>query len=364
MEYRRIEKLGIEVSLLGFGCMRFPLLEDGKINEVEAERMIDKAISEGVNYIDTAYPYHNGDSEPFVGQVLNKYERSSYYLATKLPCWEVKSVEDAKRIFENQLKRLDKDYVDFYLLHALNKERFDEMKALGIVEFCEQLKEEGKIRYLGFSFHDEYPAFEEILTYRDWDFCQIQYNYMDTDEQAGDKGYALTEELGIPVVIMEPIKGGSLAVLPDDITQMFKNADEKASVASWALRWVASHNNVKTVLSGMSTYDQVRNNLETLGEFEVLTDEEIQVVEAVAATIKSRVKNGCTACRYCMPCPVGIDIPRNFAIWNQHAMYGNDAHTKWDYYKNFSEEKHANHCIQCGKCEKVCPQAIDRKSVV
>ena len=181
---------------------------------------------------------------------------------------------------------------------------------------------------------------------------------MDTDEQAGDKGYALTEELGIPVVIMEPIKGGSLAVLPDDITQMFKNADEKASVASWALRWVASHNNVKTVLSGMSTYDQVRNNLETLGEFEVLTDEEIQVVEAVAATIKSRVKNGCTACRYCMPCPVGIDIPRNFAIWNQHAMYGNDAHTKWDYYKNFSEEKHANHCIQCGKCEKVCPQAI------
>lgn len=358
MEYRRIEKLGIDVSVLGFGCMRFPLLDDGRINEVEAERMIDKAINEGVNYIDTAYPYHNGDSEPFVGRVLNKYKRSTYYLATKLPCWEVKSVEDARRIFDDQLKRLDKDYVDFYLLHALNKERFDEMKDLGIVEFCEHLKNVGKIKYLGFSFHDEYPAFEEILTYRDWDFCQIQYNYMDTEEQAGDKGYELTEKLGIPVIIMEPIKGGSLATLPDDITKMFKDADANASVASWALRWVASHKNVKTVLSGMSTYDQVLNNLETFDEFQALTDSELQVVENVAATIKSRVKNGCTGCRYCMPCPAGVDIPRNFAIWNEHAMYGNDEHTKWNYYKNFNEENHANHCIQCGKCEKVCPQAI------
>lgn len=358
MEYRKLEKLGIEISLLGFGCMRFPLLEDGKIDEIEAEKMIDKAISEGVNYIDTAYPYHNGDSEPFVGKVLSKYDRSTFYLATKLPCWEIKSVEDAKRIFDQQLERLGQEYVDFYLLHALNRARFNEMKELGIVEFCEKLKEEGKIRYLGFSFHDDYDAFEEILTYRDWDFCQIQYNYMDTEEQAGDKGYDLTVKLDIPVIIMEPIKGGSLAELPEDITAIFKKEDPKASVASWALRFVASRKNVKTVLSGMSTYDQVLDNLDTFASFKALTPKEEAVVERVATTIKSRVKNGCTACRYCMPCPAGVDIPKNFAIWNQHAMYGNDGHANWAYFKNFSEENRADRCISCGKCETVCPQKI------
>lgn len=358
MEYRKLDKLGIEISLLGFGCMRFPLSEDGSINEVESEKMIDKAIAEGVNYIDTAYPYHNGDSEPFVGKVLRKYDRSTYYLATKLPCWEIKSVADAERIFDQQLERLGQEYVDFYLLHALNRDRFNEMKELGIVEFCEKLKEEGKIRYLGFSFHDDYDAFEEILTYRDWDFCQIQYNYMDTEEQAGDKGYELTEKLDIPVIIMEPIKGGSLAELPEDITAIFKEADPKASVASWALRFVASRKNVKTVLSGMSTYDQVLDNLDTFSAFKALTSEEELVVERVAATIKSRVKNGCTACRYCMPCPAGVDIPKNFAIWNHHAMYGNAGHAKWAYFTNFNEENRADRCISCGKCETVCPQKI------
>lgn len=358
MEYRKLDKLGIEISLLGFGCMRFPLSEDGSINEVESEKMIDKAIAEGVNYIDTAYPYHNGDSEPFVGKVLRKYDRSTYYLATKLPCWEIKSVADAERIFDQQLERLGQEYVDFYLLHALNRDRFNEMKELGIVEFCEKLKEEGKIRYLGFSFHDDYDAFEEILTYRDWDFCQIQYNYMDTEEQAGDKGYELTEKLDIPVIIMEPIKGGSLAELPEDITAIFKEADPKASVASWALRFVASRKNVKTVLSGMSTYDQVLDNLDTFSAFKALTSEEELVVERVAATIKSRVKNGCTACRYCMPCPAGVDIPKNFAIWNHHAMYGNAGHAKWAYFTNFNEENRADCCVSCGKCETVCPQKI------
>ncbi|MBS5933621.1 MAG: aldo/keto reductase [Clostridiales bacterium] len=358
MEYRKLDKLGIEISLLGFGCMRFPLSEDGSINEVESEKMIDKAIAEGVNYIDTAYPYHNGDSEPFVGKVLRKYDRSTYYLATKLPCWEIKSVADAERIFDQQLERLGQEYVDFYLLHALNRDRFNEMKELGIVEFCEKLKEKGKIRYLGFSFHDDYDAFEEILTYRDWDFCQIQYNYMDTEEQAGDKGYELTEKLDIPVIIMEPIKGGSLAELPEDITAIFKEADPKASVASWALRFVASRKNVKTVLSGMSTYDQVLDNLDTFSAFKALTSEEELVVERVAATIKSRVKNGCTACRYCMPCPAGVDIPKNFAIWNHHAMYGNAGHAKWAYFADFNEENRADRCISCGKCETVCPQKI------
>lgn len=211
MEKRKMEKLGIETSLLGFGCMRFPTTPEGGIEEKEAERMLDRAISAGVNYIDTAYPYHDGESEPFVGRALKKYDRSSFYLATKLPMWAVNSLDDAKRIFAEQLERLQVEYVDFYLLHALDKSKWDKAKELGIVEYCENLKKEGKIRYLGFSFHDSYDVFEEIITARAWDFCQIQYNYMDTQEQAGDKGYALSEKLGVPMVIMEPIKGGSLA---------------------------------------------------------------------------------------------------------------------------------------------------------
>ena len=294
MEKRKLEKLGIETSLLGFGCMRFPTLPDGKIDEAEAERMLDKAIASGVNYIDTAYPYHNGESEPLVGKVLKKYDRSSFFLATKLPLWAVNSVDDAKRIFEEQLQRLQTDYIDFYLLHAVNKEKWDAMKELGVVEYCAKLKEEGKIRYYGFSFHDDYEVFDEILHYRDWDFCQIQYNYMDTQEQAGDKGYALAESLGVPLVIMEPIKGGSLANFSEDINDRFHKMDPDRSVASYALRWVGSHPNVKVILSGMSTMDQVEDNLKTFLDFSPLSEAEEKEIESIVTELRSRVQNGCT----------------------------------------------------------------------
>ena len=274
MEKRRLDKLGIDVSLLGFGCMRFPTLADGKINEPEAEKMIDKAIAAGVNYIDTAYPYHNGESEPFVGRVLKKYDRSSLYLATKLPVWAVNCVEDAERIFNEQLTRLQTDYVDFYLLHAMGKDKWDKMLELGVVDYCKKLKEEGKIKYLGFSFHDAYEVFEEMINYMDWDFCQIQFNYMDEYEQAGIKGYKLTEEKQIPLVIMEPIKGGSLANFADDITAKFRALDPEASTASYALRWVGTFPNVKVVLSGMSTMDQVEDNLKTFENFKPLDEKE------------------------------------------------------------------------------------------
>ena len=238
MEKRRMEKIGLETSLLGFGCMRFPVTAEGNIDESEAEKMIDKAIAAGVNYIDTAYPYHNGDSEPFVGRVLKKYDRSSFYLATKMPPWAVENLEDAKKVFANQLERLQTDYIDFYLLHAMNKTAWKKMKDLGVVEYCEELKQEGKIKNFGFSFHDDYETFEEILTYRNWDFCQIQLNYMDMDQQAGKKGYDLTEKLGIPLVIMEPIRGGSLAKFSDDINARFAAMDPNASIASFALLFV------------------------------------------------------------------------------------------------------------------------------
>ena len=358
MEKRKLENLGIETSLLGFGCMRFPVTAEGKIDEPEAERMLDKAIAAGVNYIDTAYPYHNGDSEPFVGRVLKKYDRHSFYLATKLPCWNVSKKEDAERIFEEQLTRLQTDYIDFYLMHALSGDSFRKMAELGVVEVLERLKAEGRIKYLGFSFHDSYEAFEEILCYRDWDFCQIQLNYMDAESQAGLKGYRLTEERNVPLVIMEPVKGGSLAAFAEDITGKFRALDPEASVASYALRWVGSLPNVKVVLSGMSTMEQVEDNLKTFADFRSLSDEETKTIDDVVALIRSRVQNGCTACRYCMPCPAGVDIPGNFRVWNTYHMYQNYNMVKNSWEKNLGDEKQAKNCIKCGKCEKACPQKL------
>lgn len=357
MEYWEMKNIGVSPSMLGFGCMRFPQNGDGTIDEIEAERMIDKAIAEGVTYFDTAYPYHNGESETFVGRVLKKYSRSSFYLATKMPVWKINSKEDAKEILEEQMARLQVDYIDFYLLHALNKERWDKVVEAEILSLCEEWKAQGKIRYLGFSFHDEYAVFEKILSSRKWDFCQIQYNYMDREEQAGDKGYKLAEELGIPMVVMEPVKGGLLGALPEDLTAILEKEDPTASMASWALRWVGSHSNVKVILSGMSTYQQVLDNLETFSKFQPVSEEEEKAIEQVADGIKKRMRNGCTGCEYCMPCPFGVDIPRNFSIWNEYAMYGNQERTKQRYHMTESKAK-ADQCKKCGKCETVCPQGL------
>lgn len=367
MEKRKLEKLGIETSLLGFGCMRFPVTAEGKIDEPLAEKMLDKAIAEGVNYIDTAYPYHGGESETFVGKVLKKYDRGSFYLATKLPCWKIEKPEDVDTIFNEQLQKLQTDYIDFYLVHAMDKERFEHMVKLGYVKRLEELKAEGRIRYLGFSFHDSYDVFEKILNYRDWDFCQIQLNYMDANEkeefqQAGMKGYRLTEEKGVPLIIMEPVKGGSLAAFPEDITALYKKLDADASVASFALRWVGSLPNVKVILSGMSTMEQVEDNLKTFRAFRPLSAQEQEVIEQVVQIINSRVQNGCTGCRYCMPCPAGVDIPRNFRIWNIYHMYRNYNVVKNNWEKGLPDENKAKNCIKCGKCEKACPQKLSIRS--
>ena len=358
MEKRRMEGLGLETSLLGFGCMRFPTTADGKIDEAEAQAMLDRAIAEGVNYIDTAYPYHNGESAPFVGRALQKYDRRSFYLATKLPAWLVKSREDAERYFEEQLRRLQTDYIDFYLLHAMSGESYRKMVELGVVAYCEKLKEEGRIRYFGFSFHDSYEAFAEILGSRDWDFCQIQLNYMDAEEQAGMRGYRLAEEKGVPLVIMEPVKGGSLAVFADDITEKLRALDHEASTASFALRWVGSLPNVKVILSGMSTMEQVEDNLKTFSEFKPLSGREASVIEEIVDMIKGRVQNGCTGCRYCMPCPAGVNIPECFSVWNTYHMYQNYNMVKWKWENGIGEAAQAKNCIKCGKCEALCPQKL------
>ena len=358
MEKRKLEKLGIETSLLGFGCMRFPVTADGMINEPEAEKMLDLAIKSGVNYIDTAYPYHSGLSEPFVGRVLEKYDRNSFYLATKLPVWLVNGPEDIDRIFAEQLQRLRTDHIDFYLMHALDRERWEKMLEIGCVERLEELKARGKIRYLGFSFHDSYEVFEEILNYREWDFCQIQLNYMDANEQAGLKGYELTARKNIPLVVMEPVKGGSLASFAEDITEKFNRARPQASAASFALRWVGTLPNVKVILSGMSTMEQLEDNLHTFQAFEPLSEQEKQTIDEIVTILNSRVQNGCTGCRYCMPCPAGVNIPGCFKAWNTYHMYQNYNMVKGAWEREIGEAHQAKNCIKCGKCEQQCPQKI------
>lgn len=367
MEKRKFEKLGIESSLLGFGCMRFPLDKDGNIDEKEAEKMIDHAIESGVTYIDTAYPYHNGDSEPFVGKVLKKYDRNAFTLATKLPIWKINSQEEAREIFEAQLERLSVDYVDFYLLHALDADKWKKVLEYHIIELCEELQKEGKIKYLGFSFHDEFNVFEEIVRYRKWDFCQLQLNYMDMGIQAGQKGVDLANELGVPLVVMEPIKGGSLATLPDDVTKMFKDYNNEATLASWALRYVGTLPGVKVILSGMSTFAQVEDNLKTFNNYKNLSEEELDIIFKVRDTLLSRTRNGCTGCAYCMPCPFGVNIPNNFRYWNNCFIY-DDAKTFKGKYANMEDKAKAANCKECGACEKMCPQQLpireDLKKVV
>lgn len=355
-----MEKLGVSPSLLGFGCMRFPETPEGKIDREKATPMLEAAYDAGVTYFDTAYVYHNGESEAFLGDVLSKKPRSSYFIATKLPVSWIEKEEDVLRIFNEQLLRLKTDHIDFYLLHAVNGNNWKEkILKFNIIEKCVRLKQEGKIRFLGFSFHDKYEIFKSILTYRDWDFCQIQYNYMDIDLQAGDKGYRLTKKLGVPLVVMEPVKGGSLANLPADASRPFRELRPDDSDAKWALRWVANHDNVKVILSGMSTIEQVRENLKTFSEFKPMCNRQKHAVKLVREALRARVKNGCTGCSYCMPCPSGVNIPGIFRTWNNFGIYGNVKDTVNRCNELKSKNTYSDKCVACGRCEKLCPQHIN-----
>ena len=348
---------GLTISALGFGCMRLPT-KDGHIDEPEAEKLFARAYECGVNYYDTAYNYHNMESEPFVGRFFSKLPRETFFLATKFPAWKAETIEEAQDIFEFQMKNLQTDHIDFYLIHALSKERWDKINQIGIPQLLEEYQRQGRIVKLGFSFHDSYEAFEEIIRARKWDFCQLQFNYMDRDVQAGEKGLALAEELGVSVIVMEPVKGGVLATLPEDVSASFTALSANDSNASWALRFVESYKNVKVILSGMTTMEQLEDNLATMAASNPLNGAEAEAVERVVELLRARTYNGCTGCRYCMPCPNGVNIPRLFHIRNEHARYKNTHSSRMSYLFTPKEER-ADQCIECGACVPMCPQGID-----
>ncbi|MDD3428533.1 MAG: aldo/keto reductase [Oscillospiraceae bacterium] len=356
MEYRSFP--AFKTSLLGFGCMRFPTLENGAIDEPLTFKMLDAAYSQGVTYYDTAYPYHGGESERVLGRWHTSKPRESLQLVTKMPLWAVKSQEDVERIFEEQLKKVNTDYFDFYLIHAINGTRWDEV-VLGynIPQFLLKKKAEGKIRHLGFSFHDSYEVFERVINALPWDFCQIQLNYMDTAYQAGLKGYHLAAQKNIPVMVMEPIKGGYLAAPPAEITNSFAALHPNWSPASWALRWVASLPGVAVVLSGMSTPQQVADNLNTFESLTCLNQTEQDAIRQAALLYQARTQVSCTACRYCMPCPMGVRIPDIFGLFNESSMFALPEKAKREY-ASFAQGTTATACVNCKKCMTHCPQSI------
>lgn len=354
---------GDNISRLGFGCMRFKTLDsdNGKIDKETSSKIMLEAIDKGLTYIDTAYPYHDGMSEKFVGEFLEENKlREKIYLTTKLPCWLVKEKDDFYKLLNEQLDNLRTDHLDFYLLHSLDINRFKQMVVLGVFDFLDEIKEKGLVKNVGFSFHDEYPAFEEIIKAYDWDFCQIQLNYLDINYQAGLAGYELAKEMNIPVVIMEPIKGGRLANPPEEINNLLKDFTE-LSPAQEALKFPLSLDNVMTVLSGMNDIEQVRENLEIASkvDYDSLSKEDIDFYEKAREIYKSREQIGCTACEYCLPCTVDINIPKVFSLWNNAYLY-DEAEKSRDQYKDYLKDGVSpTECIECEKCEGICPQNLE-----
>lgn len=366
MKYRKFGKLGIERSAFGIGCMRFPKKKDENGTETVdmelAKKIVYTAIEGGVNYIDTAYVYSDGQAEKILGEILDGGWRERVSIATKLPIWEVKEYDDMPRIFETELKALRTDHIDFYLVHCLGSEQWRRLEALGITRFLDSLKASGKIKYACFSFHDSYDAFEEILGAYDWDMCQIQFNYMDIDNQAGLRGLELAGSKNIPVVIMEGLLGGKLADVPESVRAVFDSYPEKRSPAEWGFRWLCNFPQVATVLSGVTDVEMTRQNLEIFDKADVgiMSREELDIVARAREEYKKRMKIECTGCRYCMPCPRDVDIPGIFSTWNGAFKYSDDVSGNRHYIEKIKAGGHgADKCVSCRLCMRKCPQGFD-----
>lgn len=363
MQYRTFGKLDWKSSALGFGCMRLPTTDPQDrttIDEDLATQMVRYAIDHGVNYIDTAYPYHNGESERFVGRVLQDGYREKVRLATKLPVWAVDAEDAPDRILNEQLEKLQTDHIDFYLFHALSRLRWETVEQFNLLAWAEKALADGRICHLGFSFHDNYDAFKIIVDATDlWSFCQIQYNFMDIENQAGTKGLRYAASKGLAVVIMEPILGGRLVNPPQPVQDIWGSAPVQRKPADWALQWLWNQPEVSVVLSGMSTMQHVTENVESASNSGVgtLTVEELAVVDRVRAKYEELCPIPCTKCEYCLPCTVDLKIPELFDILNRAAMYNKFAEAR-EHYARLSDAEKANACIQCRVCEEKCPQSI------
>jgi predicted aldo/keto reductase-like oxidoreductase len=365
MRYRRFGKLDIEVSALGFGCMRLPTVggDAAVIDEPEATHMLRYAIDQGVNYVDTAYVYHSGSSELFLGRALAAGYRQKVYLATKMPVWLVKKAEDFDRLLDEQLQKLQTDHIDFYLLHALNEKAWPTVRDLKVTHWAERAIAQGKIRHLGFSFHDTFKVFKGIVDdYDGWTFCQIQYNYVDEKVQAGRRGLHYAAAKGLGVVVMEPVRGGRLAAMPQPIVEILQRSQTRRSLADWALQWVWNQPEVSLALSGMTTMQQVIENLASANVSGpgTLPAKDLALISAARRKYRSLFPIPCTDCRYCMPCPNGVWIPNMLDLYNRAVVHGDveKARKSYNEPRRPGEDIRAAACIACHECEEKCPQKI------
>jgi predicted aldo/keto reductase-like oxidoreductase len=369
MKYRRFGKLDWKVSALGFGAMRLPTIKGDKykIDDPEAIRMIRYAIDHGVNYIDTAYPYHMGTSEILVGKALQDGYREKVKLATKMPTWMINNQQDMDRYLDEQLKKLN-THIDFYLLHGLSKDRWTKLKPLDVTGWAEKKIGEGKFKHLGFSFHDSYNVFKDIIdSYNGWTFCQIQYNYMDQNCQAGTRGLKYAASKGLAVVVMEPVAGGRLAMkLAKPIEEAFKKAETNRTQAEWALLWVLNHPEVSVALSGMSNMQQVHENVKTaeISSPNMLSSKELQLINQVAEKYREHGFIDCSGCGYCQPCPEGVNIPAIFSLLNEYYSQNMSDEVKVKYSKTITRECEAKRCKSCGRCEELCPQHLPTRKLL
>ena len=360
MKYRRFGKLDWKGSALGFGAMRLPTNEDGTVNEPLAIEMMRYAIDHGVTYVDTAYPYHNQQSEIVVGKALRDGYRERIKLATKLNTRFLESADDFDPMLEEQLAKLQTDHIDMYLFHGMRRGRWDTLRDWGALEWAERQREKGLINYLGFSFHGDYDLLVEIIdAHETWDFCQIQYNYMDIENQAGTKGLRFADSRGLGVVVMEPILGGRLVDPPQEVQALWDSGPVRRAAADWALQWLWDQPEVSIVLSGMSNMQHVVENVASAERSGVgsLTDQERAIVAEARETYDKLCPVPCTRCEYCMPCPNGVNIPNNFRWFNSGVMYNRMGEARGRYAR-MEEDQRASACIQCRQCEELCPQSI------
>lgn len=358
----------VEVSLLGLGTMRLPCETEQKresnpnIDYEKAQKLVDLAYKNGVNYYDTAYMYHCGKSEKFIGHALKKYPRNTYFIADKLPIWMCDTKEDMQRVFSNQLERTGMEYFDFYLLHSLDKENFEKCEKFGAYDFIKQKQKEGKIKYIGFSFHGTVDDLRHIVFAHDWDFAQIQMNYLDWENQNAKAQYQTLEDAGIPTIVMEPVRGGKLALVNNEIKDIFKSKKPDMSVASWAMGFVASHKNIITILSGMNSEEQMLDNLSTLTDFKAFGDDEYSACFKAASILNKSEVIGCTGCDYCQPCPKGIKISSFFSLYNSVVSGDVNIQQGREVYDSFAVNPTA--CAWCNKCKNHCPQSISVPEVL